>query len=108
MTSSFDRKRKLDIVGIYDTTDDAGAGAAADLPVNGQQQQHTTDSSVDANINPWTGRPYSARYRTILNTRRKLPVYQFKDELVEAVKQNQFVVVEGETGSGALIFIVIP
>jgi HrpA-like RNA helicase len=35
-----------------------------------------------------------------LEKRRLLPVYQFKNDLIEAVRKNQFVVVEGETGSG--------
>lgn len=30
----------------------------------------------------------------------KLPIYQFKKELVQAVKDNIFLVVTGETGSG--------
>ena len=37
---------------------------------------------------------------SILLTRKKLPVYQFLDELLEKVGANQCVVVEGETGSG--------
>lgn len=48
--------------------------------------------------NPWTHRPLSERYYSILETRLKLPVYQFKDKLLKAVEENQIVVVEGETG----------
>ena len=51
-------------------------------------------------MNPWTGKPYSQRFFSILEKRLELPVYQFKDKLLEAVKDNQIVVVEGETGSG--------
>jgi len=51
-------------------------------------------------LNPWTGTEYSSRYHSILKQRLALPVYKFKDELLEAVKNNQVVVVEGETGSG--------
>lgn len=54
----------------------------------------------EGDVNPWTGRPYSQRYLSILKTRTKLPVYQFKDELINKVMENQCVVVEGETGSG--------
>lgn len=56
-----------------------------------------------SDTNPWTGKPYSSRYFSILDTRTKLPVYQFKDELVKVVKVNQTVVLEGETGSGTYI-----
>ena len=79
------RKRRIDL---------GGGGDAVNAP---SQQQRTSSSA----LNPWTGYPYTSRYYSILETRQKLPVYQFKDELVDAVKKNQFVVVEGETGSGA-------
>lgn len=52
------------------------------------------------NTNPWTRRPYSSKYYDILTKRKQLPVYEFKDELEEKVKNNQVIVVEGETGSG--------
>lgn len=75
-----DRKRKIDLSDTY-----AKKGKAA---------------AVDGSINPWTEVPYSSKYHSILATRVKLPVYQFKDELIQCVKENQIVVVEGETGSG--------
>ena len=54
----------------------------------------------EGDFNVWTGRPFSQRYYSILKTRTKLPVYQFKDDLIKKVMENQCVVVEGETGSG--------
>jgi len=80
-----DRKRRLDL------SDESPSQRA-------KKSQNDTDSSSD--INPWTNRPYSDRYKSILETRLKLPVYQFKDKLLKAVDENQIVVVEGETGSG--------
>ena len=68
-----ERKHKLDL---------------GDLSSKRQRGQSSDD------INPWSGLPYSARYHTILETRQKLPVYQFKDDLISAVSSNQFVVVE--------------
>ena len=50
--------------------------------------------------NPWTFRPYSSRYYDILAKRKQLPVYEFKNALENAVRDNQVVIVEGETGSG--------
>jgi pre-mRNA-splicing factor ATP-dependent RNA helicase DHX15/PRP43 len=73
-----DRKRKLD---IFD---------------NSSKKPQKENNGV----NPYTNKPYSERYRKILATRLKLPVYQFRKELLEAVHKNQVVVVEGETGSG--------
>jgi len=55
---------------------------------------------IKKNINIWTGSSFSQRYYDILDKRTKLPVYQFKDELIKKVQENQCIVVEGETGSG--------
>lgn len=57
-------------------------------------------SKIDSSINPFTGYAYSEKYHSILKKRTKLPVYNFKDELIKCVNSNQVVVVEGETGSG--------
>ena len=76
-----DRKRKLDL-------GDAVPNKSSKAPSGG------------AGINPWTNQPYSKRYEEILEGRLKLPVYQFKEKLLDAVSKNQIVVVEGETGSG--------
>jgi pre-mRNA-splicing factor ATP-dependent RNA helicase DHX15/PRP43 len=75
-----DRKRKLDL-GDFKTSSSKAA-------------------KTEEEFSPWTGLPYSKRYYSILETRQKLPVYKFKDKLIETVRRNQFVVVEGETGSG--------
>lgn len=75
-----DRKRKIDL----------GFGASTASKLSKRQED----------VNPWTGQPFSERFFSILNTRKKLPVYRFKDKLIECVKENQIVIVEGETGSG--------
>lgn len=85
-----DRKRKIDL-GV-------GGGGAASSSSAAKWSKDQADGEND--VNPWTGAPFSARYHSILTTRKKLPVYQFKDQLIECVKENQIVVVEGETGSG--------
>jgi pre-mRNA-splicing factor ATP-dependent RNA helicase DHX15/PRP43 len=69
---------------------------------NGGRTKYTRNdgeyNTVEEELNPWTGMPYSQRYYRILETRTRLPVYQFKDELVKKIMENQCVVVEGETG----------
>ncbi|KAJ1448204.1 P-loop containing nucleoside triphosphate hydrolase protein [Pelagophyceae sp. CCMP2097] len=77
--SGFGKRQRLDL---------GGGSLSAYAPV------------VDANHNPLTNRPYSRRYHEILAKRKQLPVYGFLDALLAAVKGNQTVVVEGETGSG--------
>jgi len=87
---SFNRKRKLDLNNVTTDTNTQNTNDA-----------HTPSSnSNNSEINPWTGYPYSANYHKILATRVKLPVYKFKERLLDVVANNQVVVVEGETGSG--------
>lgn len=85
-----DRKRRVDL-------------GELDSPSKKGRAQPSGDD-----LSPWTGRPYSAKYYSILETRRKLPVYQFKDDLLKAVSENQIVVVEGETGSGTCTSTGLP
>lgn len=51
-------------------------------------------------LNHWTGMPFSAHYYEILKKRQQLPVYEFKDHLLDMVRRHQCIIVEGETGSG--------
>ena len=60
----------------------------------------STGGSGQPSINPHTGRPYSQRYFEILSKRVGLPVYQFKEEVLNAVNSSQITVLVGETGSG--------
>ena len=38
--------------------------------------------------------------KSLADTRKSLPIYQYRDELLEAIRHNQIIVIEGETGSG--------
>lgn len=51
-------------------------------------------------INPFKNRPYSQRYKEILRTRQNLPAWEEKTNILNLVKDNQIVIVQGETGSG--------
>jgi len=85
-SSSSTRKRKIDL-------DESNHDEAATKKANLSARQSSS-------TNPWTGRLYSPRYHSILQTRLALPVYKFQSRLLDAVAANQVVVVEGETGSG--------
>ena len=37
---------------------------------------------------------------TLKEVRESLPVFQYREDLIEAIKEHQVLVVEGETGSG--------
>eukprot|EP01103_Thecamoeba_quadrilineata_P005143 TRINITY_DN1497_c0_g1_i2.p1 TRINITY_DN1497_c0_g1~~TRINITY_DN1497_c0_g1_i2.p1 ORF type:complete len:524 (-),score=118.91 TRINITY_DN1497_c0_g1_i2:57-1607(-) len=51
-------------------------------------------------INPYTKKPFSARYFEILEKRKTLPVYEFKEQFLDRVSESQIVILVGETGSG--------
>lgn len=78
------RKRRFDQV---PDSGFGGAGRKQRLDVSGLGI--TTPAGVKEGCNPYTGRPYSARYYEILSKRKKLPVYDFLDELLTDVKKNQ-------------------
>ena len=59
-----------------------------------------TDLIFKSKTNPLTNVPFSKKYYSILEERKKLPVYEFLDKLEEAVDKNRVIIVEGETGSG--------
>ena len=53
-----------------------------------------------ADRNVFTQKPYSSNYLKLLETRKTLPVYKFKEEFLTKMKENKVLLVEGETGSG--------
>ncbi|GJV46905.1 probable pre-mRNA-splicing factor ATP-dependent RNA helicase DEAH2 isoform X1 [Tanacetum coccineum] len=52
------------------------------------------------NPNPWNGRPFSQRYYEIFEKRKTLPVWHQKEEFLKVLKENQTLILVGETGSG--------
>mmetsp|Transcript_21627 Transcript_21627/g.30302 ORF Transcript_21627/g.30302 Transcript_21627/m.30302 type:complete len:738 (-) Transcript_21627:524-2737(-) len=85
MTTSNRRRKRLDL------------GEDCEVP---NPNKIFKTKELDDDINQWTNQAYSSKFKSILAARLKLPVYQFKDRLLDAVSKNQIVVVEGETGSG--------
>ncbi|KAK2435642.1 RNA helicase family protein [Trifolium repens] len=51
-------------------------------------------------INHWNGKPYTQRYYDILDKRKTLPVWHQKDDFLQVLKDNQTLILVGETGSG--------
>lgn len=49
-----------------------------------------------------------ARDKTITEQRRFLPVYEVRQELLQVIRENQVVVVVGETGSGKTTQVLLP
>ncbi|XP_015781179.1 pre-mRNA-splicing factor ATP-dependent RNA helicase DHX16-like [Tetranychus urticae] len=86
---SFGAKNKSKKVEEYDILIDASIDFIKALTVGGQN----TDEKdiVDEE---------TAKRMTIAETRRSLPIYAYKRELIKAVKEHQILIIEGETGSG--------
>ncbi|GJN31289.1 hypothetical protein PR202_gb19671 [Eleusine coracana subsp. coracana] len=88
-----ERKRKVSLFDVVDETSvSAKLGRAA---TNG-----AAAGAAIPSINRWNGRPYSARYHEILEKRRTLPVWQQKDDFLRVLRDNQTLILVGETGSG--------
>jgi len=54
----------------------------------------------DATVNYLNHRPYGDKYFKLLETRKKLPAWQAKKQIIELVTANQVLVLQGDTGSG--------
>ncbi|KAI7750756.1 hypothetical protein M8C21_013058 [Ambrosia artemisiifolia] len=82
-----ERKRK---VSLFDVVDDSSTAKL------------TKSNGVDnmSTVNRWNLRPYSQRYYDILEKRKTLPVWHQKEEFLKALRDNQTLILVGETGSG--------
>jgi len=58
-------------------------------------------------INPFNGKQYSKRYFEILAKRKQLPVYEFKKTLLQLFRDNQVLLVVGETGNYSSKFLCL-
>ncbi|KAJ7583427.1 P-loop containing nucleoside triphosphate hydrolase protein [Mycena floridula] len=57
-------------------------------------------TAMENDMNPFTKKPYSTQYKKILEMRKKLPVFAQMDDFFKMFKENQIIVMVGETGSG--------
>jgi HrpA-like RNA helicase len=97
VTSSSDKKTKS--FSASSSTMDNNSNTASNTSLSSSS---STSSAWDhtSKINHLNGKEFSKRYHDILTARKKLPVWQFLDQLEKYVKENQVIIVEGETGSG--------
>ncbi|KAI8823686.1 P-loop containing nucleoside triphosphate hydrolase protein [Fimicolochytrium jonesii] len=68
--------------------------------VPGKTTAAMAEAHENGDVNLFTGRPFTQKYRDILVGRRKLPVHKQRDDFLKLVHNNQIVVFVGETGSG--------
>jgi pre-mRNA-splicing factor ATP-dependent RNA helicase DHX15/PRP43 len=67
---------------------------------HGKEEHKAFDPFPQPKVNPYTGKPWSNMYHRIYQQRLGLPVYQQRDEFVQKIRENQAVILVGETGSG--------
>jgi pre-mRNA-splicing factor ATP-dependent RNA helicase DHX15/PRP43 len=51
-------------------------------------------------VNPYNGSSYSERYFSILEKRKTLPVWEQREDFQKVFRENQVLILQGETGSG--------
>ncbi|KAJ0691657.1 putative RNA helicase [Helianthus annuus] len=88
-----ERKRKVSLFDVVDDSSTAKLNKA-----NGGAAVHGVDGMPV--VNRWNLRPYSQRYYDILEKRKTLPVWHQKEEFLKALRENQTLILVGETGSG--------
>lgn len=100
-----DRKRRLDVDGSSSQhkrnrdEDMRKQVLASSFPVATQNIMTGYKDNLPK-INPFTQKPFSDRFQTILKKRLQLPVWEYKDEFIKLTSENQCLVLVGETGSG--------
>ncbi|XP_074601058.1 DEAH-box helicase 16 lethal (2) 37Cb [Brevipalpus obovatus] len=84
---SFGAKKKGKSDKDYDLIVDAGIEFIKALTIGGQNTEKEVDPAV-------------YKRQTIEQTKKSLPIYAFREDLIKAVEEYQVLIIEGETGSG--------
>lgn len=101
-----DRKRRLDVDGSnshYKRTKDEEMRRQVLQSSFALQTNQLVVSGLKEGVpklNPFTQKPFSEKFQTILKKRLLLPVWEYRDEFIKVTSEHQCVVLVGETGSG--------
>ncbi|KAJ8591344.1 P-loop containing nucleoside triphosphate hydrolase protein [Rhizopogon salebrosus TDB-379] len=87
------------IMGVKDEEAEAEALAEAKEKA-GEKEDYKGDSKFASHLKASTGVSSFAKNRTLKEQREYLPAFACRDELLKVIRENQVVVVVGETGSG--------
>ncbi|KAL5511427.1 DHX38 [Sanghuangporus vaninii] len=91
------------IMGVRDEEADAEAEAEAkakEKEKSGEKEDYKGDSKFASHLKTSTASSSFARSRTLKEQREYLPAFACREELLRVIRDNQVVVVVGETGSG--------
>ncbi|KAI6137026.1 pre-mRNA splicing factor [Pisolithus sp. B1] len=86
------------IMGVEDT--EAAAEGASLLADRGQKEDYKGDSKFASHLKTSSGVSSFAKSRTLKEQREYLPAFACREDLLRVIRDNQVVVVVGETGSG--------
>jgi pre-mRNA-splicing factor ATP-dependent RNA helicase DHX15/PRP43 len=73
---------------------------AFDGLIQGSTTVKEQEELENGELNPFTGKPFSEKYKQILIKRRLLPVHKQRKEFLDLIHKHQILVLVGETGSG--------
>eukprot|EP01113_Clastostelium_recurvatum_P027550 TRINITY_DN3324_c0_g1_i3.p1 TRINITY_DN3324_c0_g1~~TRINITY_DN3324_c0_g1_i3.p1 ORF type:complete len:477 (+),score=124.44 TRINITY_DN3324_c0_g1_i3:43-1473(+) len=90
-----ERKRKIDLGSAP-----APSSSSSTPRVSKFSSAPSEAPAAPEGVNPYNQQPFSKRYYDILEKRQTLPVYEYRDKFVDLLRDNQIVVLVGETGSG--------
>ncbi|KAH9836800.1 P-loop containing nucleoside triphosphate hydrolase protein [Rhodofomes roseus] len=87
------------IMGVQD--EDAQAEAEAEAKIKaGEKEDYKGDSKFASHLKTRAGVSAFAKSRTLKEQREYLPAFACREELLKVIRDNQVIVVVGETGSG--------
>lgn len=92
--ANISKKPKLDVPNPY------LAHRSTAAPFHAEHSFIDVDAIERGTTNYFTKRPYSSKFKTILQTRIKLPVFSQRSDFMNLVHTNQCIILVGETGSG--------
>ncbi|KAI6128698.1 P-loop containing nucleoside triphosphate hydrolase protein [Pisolithus croceorrhizus] len=87
------------IMGVEDT-EAAAEAAAQKAAASGQKEDYKGDSKFASHLKTSGGVSSFAKSRTLKEQREYLPAFACREDLLRVIRDNQVVVVVGETGSG--------
>ncbi|KAI0656823.1 P-loop containing nucleoside triphosphate hydrolase protein [Cubamyces menziesii] len=87
------------IMGVKDEEAEADAQAEAKAKTE-KEEDYKGDSKFASHLKTGTGVSAFARTRTLKEQREYLPAFACREELLKVIRENQVIVVVGETGSG--------
>lgn len=67
---------------------------------NGERGEREEDGIGDLEVNPYDGLPFSSRYYSLLEERRKFPIWRLRQSLLEHLEIHNMVLLSAPSGVG--------